>query len=556
VQLGAVIGRRFTRTWLSALLGRDDAVLTRDLEELMEAGVLQQQEDEQEPTDAFRHALIQEAAHDSLPPRPKRQHHARIARFLHERFPEVIDSQPEMLAHHYTESGDLEEALRYWRQAGERAVQRSAHLEAICHLTRALEVFELFPDKAGRRRLELQLLLALSTPMTVTHGYGRPEVEQLYARIHHLLPELEGEPEVGAALYGLFLNRFGQGRLHEAHAVADQLAQLGGQLRSPELLAMGHRLLATVLFTMGNADLALEHSRRAVENSRFMDTERHRELSVKLGLDQTVTALAYASIICSVTGRWSQARKISDEALRLAERIAHPATLALTYAYTASSCELRREDARWVLELARRGIECSTAHHFPMWMGWSTMLWGWAKVQLACDQQERNEGHVILQEGIERWRAAGMTAGWPYFLGLFADVLLKQGRAQEGLNAVAEGLVWVERTGERSSEAELHRLQGELLWATGARVEALSCLQRALAVARRQAARTFELRAAVSLGRRLLDLGRREEARKLLESSSMGFETEPVMADFAEARALLERLSLLDPVSPMDSSTV
>ncbi len=550
VRLGAVIGRHFSRTWLLALLGREDAVLTRDLEELVDAGVLQQQDDEPEPTYAFRHALIQEAAHDSLPPKPKRQHHAKIARFLTTRFPEVIDSQPEVLAHHYTASGELEEALRHWVRAGERAVQRSAHQEAICHLTRALEVFEQLPDASSRRRQELQLLLALSTSLTVTHGYGPPEVERLYERIRHLLPGLQGVPEVGTALAGMFLNRFGQGRLQEAREVAGQLARLGEDQQSPELLVTGHRMLATVLFTQGELGQGLEHSSRAVENSRFMDLQRHRELARKLGLDPTVAALTYASIICSVSGRLSRARMLSAEALRLAERIAHPSTLAFTFAYTATSCELRREDARFILERAQQGIELSTAQHFPMWLGWSTMLWGWAKSELAGSQQERSEGCDVLKAGLERWRAAGMTAGWPYFLGLLASVLLKLGQLQEGLKAVENGLDWVRRTGERSSEAELHRLQGELHWEAGSWSEAQSSLVRAIAVARQQGARTFELRAAVSQGRQLLALGRREAARRLVESSSSGFEGVPLMADLAEARELLERIATLEADPP------
>jgi adenylate cyclase len=179
------------------------------------------------------------------------------------------------------------------------------------------------------------------------------------------------------------------------------------------------------------------------------------------------------------------------------------------------------------------------------------MLWGWAKAELARTELERNEGYVVLSEGLERWRTAGMLAGWPYFLGLLASVLLKQRRIREGLKAVEDGLAWVERTGERSSEAELHRLQGELHWEAESRGEALTSLQRAIAVARHQGARTFELRAAVSLGRQLLELGRREDARRLLESHASGFEDTPLMADLTEARALLDGLSPPDSDSPV-----
>ncbi len=249
-------------------------------------------------------------------------------------------------------------------------------------------------------------------------------------------------------------------------------------------------------------------------------------------------------------GRWAQARSISDEAQRLAEKIAHPTTLAFAFAYTATSCELRREDPRCVLELTRRSIELSTAHHLPMWLGWSTMLWGWARTELAQTEQERNEGAVVLREGLERWRAAGMIAGWPYFLGLLAGVLLKQGRIHEGLKATEDGLAWAEKTGERSSEAELHRLQGELHWAAGSRKEALRSLERALAVAIHQGARTFELRAAVSLGRQLLDLGRTEDVRRLLEQHARGFEDSPLQADLAEARALWNELPPLGSGAP------
>jgi class 3 adenylate cyclase/tetratricopeptide (TPR) repeat protein len=551
VQLGAVVGRRFDQTWLSALSGEQEPDrLARDLEELVEAGVLQAVEDEATPTYVFRHALIQDAAHDTLPARSRRSLHERIARMLKERHPGLVETQPERLAHHCTESGALEEALLYWRKAGELAVQRGAYAETIHHLSRALELLDKLPASPNRRQQELQLLLALSTPLTVLHGYGRPEVERLYDRIHTLLREL-GEPlEIGAALYGLFLNRFGQARYREARELAGQLEALGQRLQRPELLVMGHRMLATVLFTLGDVAEALEHSRHAVESSRSVRVEQHRVLAVKLGLAPTVTALTYASIICSVTGRLAQARQLSDETLALVERIGHPNTSAFAFAYTATSCELRREDPRCTLELAQRGMELSSTHHFPMWLGWSTMLWGWAKAELAQSAQEASEGAAILREGLSQWRTAGMIAGRPYFLGLLASVLLKQGRIPEGLSAVEEGLDWVRKTSERSSEVELHRLKGELLWKSGAQAEALASFRRGILVAQHQGARTFELRTAVSLGRLLLALGRRDTARQVLDVSAHGFEEQPVLPDLSEARALLSTLGEPEPPTP------
>jgi tetratricopeptide (TPR) repeat protein len=531
-------------------LGREGTALERDLDELAELGVLQPQTSEPRPAYEFRHALIQDAVLDSLPASTRRQLHGRVAQALLERVPDLGETQPELLAHHCTESGALEEALRYWIRAGELAVQRSTLLEAIHHLSRGLEVFHKLPDASHRRQQHLQLLLALSTPLTVTHGYGHPEVVQHYERIRELLSSIGETSELGAALGGLFLNRFGMGRYPEAREVASQLTALGERLGSAELLVMGHRMLATVLFTQGEVAGALEHGRLAVENSRFMGLERHRELARKLGLDPTVSALTYASIICSVSGRLARAQQISHEALQLAQRIAHPTTQAFAFAYAATSCKLRGDDPRCVLELAHQGIALSTEHHLPMWRGWSTMHLGWARAEMAWCEQERHEGHAILKEGLEQWRAAGMSAGWPYFLGLLASVLWKLRQIPEGLAAVNEGLGWVRRIGERSSEVELHRLKGELLWEAGLRQEALDSSQRAIAVARAQGAKTFELRAATSLARQWLALGMREEARGLLESACRGFEAEPVLADMARAQELLAQLGPPSPESP------
>jgi len=536
-QLCAIVGRSFDHALLSATAGRTEAALKQDLAGLLEAGLLQQQ-GEAPPRYQFRHALLQEAASQSLPRGMRRQYHQRIVQALAEQFPNVAETQPERLAHHYTEAGDVEAAIRWWTLAGERASLRSANPEAVSHFTQALTLLSRLPDSAGRAREELRLRLGLGIPLLQLQGYGSAEVEQTYERACVLFHE------VGDALAQVELSYWSLFHYHYARAKLDRLQELGAVLvkqgqrqHHRELLVQGHRAITLSAFTRGDNLMALEHVERALEASDF-SLEQHRALAVKHWINPRAASLAFASVLQALFAQPVQSLRSTQESVKLARELAHPHTSAFVLTYAAVSAQLLREPKR-VLEWAEAGLALSREHRLQVWLVWSVLLRAWAIAELG----HVAEGLRTLSHGIEQVRSTGVRTTFPFFLGLCAEQHLKLGQSEAGLDAVREGLEWAETTGEHSSDAELHRVRGELLRQRGQEREAGESFAAAIAVARQQHARLFELRATVSLGRQLWDLGRPEEARQRLAVIHARCEPGGTCVDLSEAQALLTQLS-------------
>jgi tetratricopeptide (TPR) repeat protein len=459
-------------------------------------------EDSPEPRYQFRHALIQEAAYQSLLRRTRREYHRRIAQVLATQFPELCEAQPEMLAHHYTEAGELEPAIRCWAKAGTRASLRSANVEAISHLNQALRLLRSLPEEARRPEQELQLLVDLGLPLMQTRSVRSREVEQTYGRALELFHQVGDRlPRLQASTWGSFAYYFMRAKFHVAQELAELLVDVGERRHSLEMLALGHRMMATNFLTWGQMPAALEHVERALESSDF-DLEHHRELAVRQWVDPRVAALAYGSVVQSVIGHEPEARSYGHEAVALAEQIGHQHTLAFALNYTALSCQLRGEVA-CAQECAERCIAISAEHHFRLWLGWSLFIKSW----VLCEQGSAREALSLLRSNLARWRNAGVRAGMPLFLGMLAGVHLKLGQYSEGMSAVSHALAWAETLGEHSYLVELHRIEGELLRALGHDGAATVSFMRALDVARQQGAHGFGRRAEAALELQLRGLG-------------------------------------------------
>ncbi|MCY1078355.1 protein kinase domain-containing protein [Archangium lansingense] len=537
-QLCAVVGWDLSLALLVKLTGRGEAELRWVIARLENAGLLQEWQGAGGPVFLFRHVLIQEAALQSLSRRERRRYHQHIAQVLEGHFPEVAETRPEVLAHHHAEAGAPEHAIPYWARAGQSASMKADYPESVRYLSLALKVLRGQPESGQRNQQELQLLMGLGLPLMQTRGLRAPEVQQADDRVRQLIREQGESVQVSELAYWEPFISYARADFHLRHKLARHLVGLGRSQHRPALLALGHRMMATDFLIWGRMRLARKHIERSVA---CVDSEVEQELPIaaRYGLSPTVGARSVASIIFSALGELEEARRYSREAREHAERIGHPHTLAYALTYSGVTCQIRGE-VQDALELATRAQELSRRYDFWIFFSLSAVTRGWALCMLGQEQ----EGLVLLRKAIDGWRSMGLRAGMPYNFILLAEVELKRGQVRKGMSAILEALAWEETTGELSYGVELHRLYGELLRAWGREDDARYSLQRAIWLARRQGSGLFELRAALSLGRLLRDVGRPQAAWRLLEKICERLEADRHDSpDFQAARALREQLA-------------
>jgi class 3 adenylate cyclase/tetratricopeptide (TPR) repeat protein len=537
VQLCSIVGRDFSRALVVVLTGRDEAALDRDLDGLVEAGFLQEQREAGEPAYQFQHALIQEVASQSLSRSTRRQYHRHIARVLAEHFPALAEAKPEVLARHFTEAGAYASAVRYWFRAGQLANQRLASQEAVEHLTQALKLLRELPDARQHAREELQILLALGLPLSHVQGFRSSEVRRTYGRARELFLQMGEElPRIELSLWGPFAYHYARAELGPFHELARLLVDLGERRQDQTLLAVGYRMTSTAQFLWGHIREAVADIDRAVVCARF-DLEQHRGLASLHWTDPKTTALGFAGIIHSVEGHLDEARSCARSALELAGRIGHAHTTAYALTYAAVGCQIRREPGE-ALRWADQALTLSGERSYWLWRSWSTMVRGWALSELG----RHSEGLALIQEELRGRAERGIRAGVPHGYSMLAELHLKLGNVGEGLEATSEALAEMKATGERAYEAELLRVQGELLRARGRERKARASFVRAIEMASRQGAGLFELRTTVSLCRLLRDSGRAEEAGPLLVLALGRLDDGSDGLDLREARALMKEL--------------
>jgi len=488
-------------------------------------------------TYTFKHALVQDAAYQSLLRRTRQQYHQQVAKLLEARFPETVATAPEVVAHHYTEAGCAAQALPLWQQAGQRALQRSAHLEGIEHLTKGLAVLATLPDTTDRLQHELDLRVALGPAFIATRGYASPEAEHTFVRAWEICQRL-GEPSQRfPVLYGLCASYWVGGKHRQARDQAEQFLHLAQRQEDTAPRMVAHRALGLPLYLMGEVAQAHEHFAQSLA---LYDPQRHRTLAFAYGQDPGVSALVIDAWALWLLGYPDQALRRSQEACTHAEELAHPFTLAYTFASLAMFHQFRRDR-----EEARRHAEAATRicreQGISYWLGVGLIFQSWAR----ATQPQPTEQIPAMHEGMTIYRTTDAAAFLPYFLTLLAETYGAASQPDAGLRLLDEAHAVIDSTQERFYEAEVHRVQGALVLAQAADQHALAetCFQHALAIARRQQARSWELRAAMSLARLWQQHGKRAEAHGLLAPVygwfTEGFDT----ADLQEARALLDELT-------------
>jgi predicted ATPase len=497
----------------------------------------------------FLHALYQQVLYERLTDVRRVHLHRRVGEWEERaRGARAADVAAE-LAMHFERGQDHERAIRHLAQAGHNALRRSAHPEAIRLLTRGRELLAALPETQDRDPLELGLQATLGATLAVTKGYAATEVRDAYERAFELCQKLDAASQDFSVLGGLWTFRFLRAEMRTAERLAMRLFELAQAAPDPALLLWSHIVQGMTSATLGDLPFALEHLEKGVA---LYDPQSHRPDRIRVGpQDPKTTCLAYAAWTLWRSGYPDRARQKVDEVLAFARDLSHPFSLAFALDFAGAGVHIFLRDARVVQACTEELMELCREESFPYWLAWGTVRRGWVLVE----RGRVEEGIAEIRQGMDAVRITGAELSLLYVLAQLAEAYGKLGRVDEGLSLLDEALALADRTGERWYDAELHRLRGELtlersrvprsVEPSPAEVEreATSCLLKAVEIARRQEAKSFELRATVSLARLWDRQGKRDEARTTLAAIygwfTEGFDT----WDLREADALLQELS-------------
>jgi predicted ATPase len=533
-QLGATIGRQFRYELLQAVAQLDEPTLQRELGRLVEAELLYQRGLPPHATYTFKHALIQDTARESLLRSTRQGYHRCIAEVLAERFPETLKTQPELLAHHYTEAGLCDQAIPYWQQAGQQALQRSAYQEAIGQVTKGLELIQMLSRTPGHLEQELTLQTVFSSAVVAMQGQGSHEAFVALDRARELCHEVDDPQRLFPVLRGLWMYSLQQKDSQKTSELAEQLLALAERQQDTVLCIVAHQVMGATLVLLGAFAAGRDHCEQGIA---LYDRQQHQRLGPLYGQDPGVSCLVYGAWSLWHLGYPDQALNWSQEAIDLAQDVSHP--VSLSWALSAASwTHTYRREGRAAYELAEAAIDVATTHDFPHWIAMGKLMRGQALAELG----HWDSAVAQIREGTESYHATGARTNSA--LVPLAKVYGQSGRFEEGLHVLTELLVEADRIGTRQLKAEGYRLKGELLLqqAVPDAAQAESCFHQAISIAQSQQAKSWELRAATSLARLWQSQGKRQEAYDLIAPVyawfTEGFDT----ADLREAKALLDEL--------------
>lgn len=489
-QLAAVVGRETTHDFLRTIWPGDPEVLDRELERLVASGLLQQEGEGGTAVYAFKHALVQDVAYDSLLRSVRYAHHVRIAEALEQQLAMGTAVNPEDVAQHFTAGQVAERAVPFWLMAGDRALERSANEEAIAHLTTGLELLRQLPESAVRDEQELSFLVRLGAPLMATRGYGSAEAEEVYRRALALGDGLGDMTQLFEALYGIFRMHLLRAEYFIALDVADRLVGLAARAERPELTVAAGRAVGSVLVYYGDdKHEALRSLRHAIATAAANPSGR-RLPALNDVADAAITSQAYASWALWLLGDNDAATAMSEAAVASARELGHPFTLALALSFDSWLRQFQG-DVALVRARSEEVYEFAVAQNFGFWIGWAAIMRGWA----AAAEGDPDAGAAAIRQGLVDWQATGSQLGMTYFLALLADAVARTGDRHGALELLREAVTIALEKGEAFWLPELHRHQAELLAELGESDAAAIELDEAVAVATRHGARALHARA-------------------------------------------------------------
>jgi class 3 adenylate cyclase/predicted ATPase len=538
-QVGAAIGRDFSYELLAAAAPLAEPELQEALRRLVEAGLVFQRGLPPAAEYLFKHALVQDTAYSTLLRGPRQALHRRIAEALEQRFPDFVQTRPEILAHHYGEAAMADKAIAYWHLAGKLSVAKSAVREATAQLRRGLGLLDGLPETRERKQLELNIHVTLTQALMAGKGYADPEVVAALERANRLVTETAsvGTPVHFSVLYALWASTLNSGAVAATLDHATNFLSSAQSQPSSGPLLIGHRALAFSLMLSGDYRAALAHFETAASLHR---PDEHRDSALHYGQDIGVSAFVQWSWALWHRGYPDQSTRAADRALAYSRELGHAHTLAYALYFTGMAAVVAR-DVATACAYSNDCVAIASEHGFPLWAALGRSLRGWADAQ----KGEATTGIAIIRDGLAASEATGTRVNTPFYLTLLAEALALAGKIEEGLAALDDALATAAVSGATGWNAEIHRLRGELTgrlpYPDPAKAE--DSFRTALAIAREQGTRGYELRAATSLARLWREQGRQGEARDLLAPVygwfTEGFDT----PDLKEAKRLLDELT-------------
>ena len=543
-QIGAVIGRDFSYVLIRTVAGMDDSTLQTALERLAEADTLLVQGEPPNSNYRFKHALIQDAAYENLLKSRRHVLHRRVAEALRENPADTAVAEPELIAHHLTEAGLMEEAIEWWGTAGQRSLERSAFVEAVGHFSRALAQIAALPATPALRREEIKLQVALITPLIHVHGFAAPETKAAVDRANLLIERAEAIHEAPEDLLLLFSVLYG---LWVAQAVAFNDSDVVLELATQTLalaerrgatvpLMIGHRLVGTSLLYTGDFIESRKHLGQVIE---LYDPAEHRSPAPPLGYDIRATALCFRSWSQWLLGFPDAGLADANQALKDARELGQAATLMFILAITTVTY-IFSGHYETAIKSSDELIAMADEKGAALWRAWGTMNRGRA---LALSGQAAEAVHTI-SSGMSASRSTGAGYLLPVSLSDLARAYADLNQFEDARRRIGESITTLEATKEKWFEAEATRIAGEITLKSPEpdAAKAQAYFERSLAIARGQRAKSWELRAAMSVARLWRDQGKPRQAFELL-APVYGWFTEGLdTADLKEASMLLKIL--------------
>ena len=536
-QLAAVLGRESSYELLAAVADMDEQALQAELGKLTQAEILYQKGRPPRCTFIFKHALLQDALYNALVKGERQQFHRRIAAVLEGRFPQTVETQPELLAHHFAEAGLTEQAIDYWLKAGLRSRERSAESEAIGNLSRGLALLETLDESPERDARELATLRALGAAYIALRGYSADGVGPVFARARELSERVGQPTEVFASMFGSWVFHFTRGDFRRCTELADEGMEFANRIGDRGIVMEALKWVGqTMLY---RADFAGARDRLAMAVDHYDSPEDKPDWAAYTSTDPRVANRCHLAMSLWHLGFPDQALRINREMRELARAVGHPFTLGYALHHTGllhQCCRLGAE----VQTAGEESLAISTELGFAWWIASGTFYKGAGMLH----QGEPEEAIPLIRKGIDAWRATGAELILPVQLSALADAYTRARRFEDARLALDEGLAIAQKNDERFQEAELQRLKGELLLAESPDQTAAAeeTFRQAIKTAQRQLSRGWELRATMSLSRLWQRQGHHDEARAALAAIYNTYTEGSTTPDLVDAAALLSAL--------------
>lgn len=532
-QLASVIGREFSFDILQSIPGAHCQNLRTYLATLVQAGILFENGSQSNTLYSFRHALIQDTAYSSLLKSARKSYHKLIAESIEKTSLHIVETQPELLAQHYTKADETEKAIQYWLTAGLRALQHSANVESISHLKQGLELVKSVQDNSQRTSFEVQLYSTIGPALIATRGFGDTEVGQTYQKLGKLSQHVSNDLHLNVALWGQWVYSLVRGDLTKAHALSLEMKKTGQQSNNMAIQIEGHWTLGDTLFWLADFNAANRELEKAIES---YDPEQHHIHAYIHGQDPCVAAHCYRSCNYWHMGYPDKAHAENKAAIDLAHTLRHPFSIgwSLAFAFMVRMFGNEYQEAK---EWSEHTIAYCSEQAYPFWLNAAAIVHGWSVSLLG----EPESGLPAIEQGLADWDLIGSVIVRPMFMGLYAEALGVAGQTGKALNIADEAIALTRKHSEIASELDLHRIKGELLKKIGQLTEAETSFRLGIARSHTYHSPARKLQAATGLYQLLKDSDKRQEAAKILQDCLAVFSEGSDRIMIKKAKALIDQ---------------